>query len=497
MFLIKKIQNRLITISTGIINRTISKLKPFFLAEIIKNFLSMGLASIINSLIGLITLGYSARVLGPENYGLAIYAASITAYAGLVLTPGLVKWGTRAVAQDQKNAGKILISINLLQIILATLAYIALYIYGINYLLGEEFLIVMLYGLNLFITAITVDWVCYGLELMRYTAWLSVLSSSLSTIGLLLLIKEPAHLYRLPLLGFFVPFIIQLILYLILINKIKIIFSFPSYKDLSNIYKAAIPLSVISIITVLYRYANNILIKEALGVAFVGIFFAAYRLVEISTSIVQMANVIFYSRLSKQVINSIALAQRDARLYIRGLITFGIGVGAFLFSEANGLIQLIYGINYQGAEGVLKILSLIVVLGCAAVGYSGSLIPFNKDNQMLRVIIAMAITAIAGGVLIIPSFGLAGAAWVLVLTEFVGLIFSFAPFKQAVGSLELLAWAFPITGAIIVILVSFILQNLNLNLWFRFPIEAIVYLPFLFFNIRPILNQITEKRNGN
>src|SRR5512144_1786795 len=74
----------------------------------------------VSFLAGLVTLGYAARTLGPEHYGMWSFATALTAYATLLLAPGLMTWGTRKVAQQREHAGRILVAVNLTQLILAT-----------------------------------------------------------------------------------------------------------------------------------------------------------------------------------------------------------------------------------------------------------------------------------------------------------------------------------------------------------------------------------------
>ncbi len=457
----------------------------------VQNFLSIGISSLLSNLIGLITLGYSARILGPENYGLVVFGTSTVAYASLLVVPGLTKWGIRAVAQHRENAGEYIITINIVRVTLALIAYLGLIFYVSNRsLTNAENTIILLSGLALFSQAFMVDWAFFGLERMRIPAALNVISSVLNTVCLLLFIKSPSDAYKLPVIGFGIQILIHSVLYLIILLKFRVKIVMPTLLDVRTAIILSLPISIMSFITIAYKNANNLIIKENIGLAATGIFYAAFRLIDLANIFVQMVNQILYPRLSRLFTINRDYAALETGIYIRILLSIGFGIGAFLFSEAESIIQLIYGQGYESAVTPLQIMSFVVVFGVSGVSYAGIMIPFKKDKIMLFITISMAAVAIIGGLLLIPSFEIIGAAITFVLIDLVALIASIFWYRKIIGTFNFQAWIFPLIGFVIVVICSTFMKVNNTPTLVRFIMEGLIYSAFLLLNLTPIFQLI-------
>ena len=60
-----------------------------FRSSFLLNLFSVGGASIVSKLIGLIIIGYPARILGPESFGMIGFGTSLVAYASILIIPGI------------------------------------------------------------------------------------------------------------------------------------------------------------------------------------------------------------------------------------------------------------------------------------------------------------------------------------------------------------------------------------------------------------------------
>lgn len=104
-------------------------------------------------------------------------------------------------------------------------------------------------------------------------------------------------------------------------------------------------------------------------------------------------------------------------LALLGSVGYGlVWAGAFTFG-AEWIVQLIYGAQYLGAVPLLRIMSLIPLL--KSLNFCWVLIMVARDEQVLRTKL-QAVGAGVGGLgnlVVIPFFGLIGAAWVNLGTE--------------------------------------------------------------------------------
>jgi O-antigen/teichoic acid export membrane protein len=463
-------------------------------SSLLANLLSVSGATLVSQLISLATLGYSARVLGPEKYGLAAFGVSVLAYATILLSPGLLTWGTRAIARDRTSSGKVLAVINLTQFVLACLSYAALSLYAFTFLSGLERLVVLLYGLGLFTTALSVDWVFNGLELMRIPSVLGIVQSILYTIGILSLIRSPDDLYRLPLLITAVPLLITGILYVILFGRLKVRLNLPSLQDFKTAIFASVPLGLLAVLVKVTNYANNLIVKGYLGSEALGTFFSAFRLVEMVSLIPNIISSVFMPRLSRLVSTDESAARQEALLYARFQMTIAFLFGTMLFGEAPAIVNIIYGTRFIEAGNLLRVMSIGVVFTFAIISYTNCLIAFGKDWVMVLALMSALVATVGGGLILVPMLGSIGAAVAVALLNLSGWLVSLPFYRQVVGSLQLGAWKRPLLGGIFLVAAAFALQRIGVSVWLRIPIEVLAYLPFALKIFRDILTAL--KRDG-
>jgi O-antigen/teichoic acid export membrane protein len=226
-----------------------------------KNLFSVGLASVISRLISLVILGYPARILGPENYGLYTLGLSITAYGSIFILPGLNTWGSRKVAISNSNIDRTLIVVNLTRLVLALISYSLIILY-VSFFIDNQItrLVVLICALNLFSLALSTEWIFNGLELMRIPAFVGLIISFLNVIFIYLLIKTPHDLI---LYSFFIPsftFITNILLLFLLVKR-GVKFKFPTFNYYKLSLKSSFYLSITSSIAIIIHYANNFIVN--------------------------------------------------------------------------------------------------------------------------------------------------------------------------------------------------------------------------------------------
>jgi hypothetical protein len=94
------------------------------------------------------------------------------------------------------------------------------------------------------------------------------------------------------------------------------------------------------------------------------------------------------------------------------------------------------------------------------------------------VVIVSAIVSIGGGLILVPSLGVLGAAIVISVIDLAGWLVSLPFYKHTIGSLQLRIWILPFLGGSTIVGCSLLLQYLHVSLWVRGPLAALAYLPF-------------------
>jgi O-antigen/teichoic acid export membrane protein len=439
------------------------------------NLLSLSGATIASRLIGLITLGYAARVLGPKGYGLAGYGMSVVAYAGILLSPGFLTWGTRAIARDRKRAGEAVAVVALTEVVLATLVYVGLIAFSLTRRDLPERIIVLVCGTALFSSALSVDWVFAGLERMRTPAALSVPGAILSTVGLLVLVQSPADVYTYPLIGIGSSLLMSATGYLLLVRSLKIGLVIPGFARFRRALLESLPLGIMVALSVVLHHANNLIIHAFLGSTALGRFLAAFRLLELITTIPGILASVFLPRLARVVVESPPEACREARLFAQVHMSTAFFIAAFLAVEAPSIITIVYGARYAGAVELLRVMSIAVIFNFAICGYTNCLIAFGHDQVMLLVVLTSAVVSVAGGLLLVPRIGVVGAALVVACIDLSGWLVSLPFYRRRIASLQLATWIWPGLGASGIVIICTLLQGGGAPLWVRVPIAAAAY----------------------
>ena len=110
------------------------------------------------------------------------------------------------------------------------------------------------------------------------------------------------------------------------------------------------------------------------------------------------------------------------------LIALSLVVFLLLFSHQ--LIFFLYGTEFLSAGGVLQILSLFIVFGFFGTVNGKFLIAENLTKISLIKVILGAIVNIILNIILIPEFGVYGAAWATVASVFVSGVLSNLFFKE-------------------------------------------------------------------
>ncbi len=174
------------------------------------------------------------------------------------------------------------------------------------------------------------------------------------------------------------------------------------------------------LITTSYAYSrgDSIIIENSIGSAGLGIYSAAYRYLEgLSLLPNALAQNLFHIAAKKDSIQLRQLMSITGVMFGLGLVA---GLCVFLFSSF--LTSTLLGVEYAAAEVVLKIFSLVTVLFFVNAPLSSIVqssdhlkrfVPWGLCNTILNLIL---------NIVFIPKFGVTAAAWIMLATEFTGLL---------------------------------------------------------------------------
>lgn len=183
------------------------------------------------------------------------------------------------------------------------------------------------------------------------------------------------------------------------------------------------PIGVSIIFSLIYFKADTLILGFVRPQTEVGVYGAAYRVLEILVTLPFM----YAGVLLPVIAKAWADGERDRfrRLIQRSfdafsLIVFPLVLGTQLVAERG--MTLVAGRDFTQSGNVLRILILATGMIFIAVIFSHAIVALDKQRAMLPIYIGTAILTLLGYAIFIPAYGMWAAAWLTVASEFAVLL---------------------------------------------------------------------------
>jgi O-antigen/teichoic acid export membrane protein len=386
------------------------------MSKIVRNTILLGVSEVFSKGISALAMILLVRKLSPEGFGIYSLAITLTYYFVGFLHSGFYTIGMREVSKFPDYAPNYVKNIFILKIIFGIVSYALLS--AIIFLLDkppEVKSAYLLAGLFLFILVFHIDWVFRGLEKMEFPA----IGSILQGIALLVFIYLFVHSkndYKIAIWGYLLSWLILVTFLNVIFIKKYGIFKFDiDLKTLKEILKLSLPISVASVLIVIYANVNIMVLNIYKGDYETGIYSAMIRLMNVlllPNGILQMA---FFPELSRSVLEGNFNATQRKYLLVDFIVAFFLVFGVFGYSGK--AIELIFGPKYLVGELVLRISLVSCILSYFSASLTAATYALNRQSQFLKSSIVGSVVAITLNLLLIPKYSSVGAVISLVITE--------------------------------------------------------------------------------
>lgn len=383
--------------------------------KIFGNIVSLGSSEIVARSVAFIGVTYLARKLGPEGFGIIGFAVALFGYLALAVTAGFNDIGSREVARRPYEASSIAVSVIIMRLVLASIALLSIGI--VAWCVDKPptvKLVVALMGLLFFSLALDTSWVYKGLERNRPVGVALILSQVLYVGTVLLVVKGPKDVTLVPLAQFLgeVSTATLLAIPILRLGGIKL----DIREGLSILKSSSLRAAARLMRTLMYTF-DVVLIGFLLGEREVGLYTAPYRLcfllVAIAVAIYSSYLPAITRALDQDIRQVEYIAERSINL--ASAISAPIIVGGMIL--ATPLLQAVFGPDYLEGAGAFRLL----ILSTGFIFIHGAIhnIMLACDRMKLEMLIFTAAAGLNIGLnlIIIPSYGIAGAAFVTALAE--------------------------------------------------------------------------------
>ena len=371
-----------------------------------------------------VLLVIAGRLLGEEEYGKFSFALALAMIFETVIDFGLKEITTREVARNRRAAQALVAQTFGLKLALAAVASGGL-VLAANLLRQEPDVRLACYLLGaasiLRSYLLTVRYTLQGIE--RFDLDGIVVSTDRL---LLLIIGVGALAGGFGLIGLAIAFVgarvISLIAAYVLaagqIGPFRPTFDGARWLELQ---RRALPFGAFVVVLYLYSYADTVMLGVIRGDVETGLYNAAYRIYEGLANVGQVLQTVLIPRLSRYYASSRAAHGRLARggLLAGGLLALPTAAVGFVL--AGPVVVLLFGAAYAPAGGVLQLLAagLIVVFPLCAL--HAVALSAGAGGWLLRTAVIGCVLNVGLNLLLIPRFGMYGAAAATVTGEAVSM----------------------------------------------------------------------------
>jgi O-antigen/teichoic acid export membrane protein len=394
--------------------------------KILKNFLSLSFAEITSSLLGFFAFIFLARVLGPADFGKINFAIALVLYFTIFSSFGFDLIGSREVARSGENAKKYISNILFIRMLLSVVMFVVLLAF--TYMINKPFEIkelIVLYGISVMFTSFSLDWAFQGMERMEFIAAVRIISTALYVVGIIFLIKSPDRLLYIP--------AIKIAVQLLSSVSYLAIFGFfygavwPRLEpDLAKKFIVkTLPVGISLIMIQIYLNIDTVMLGFMRTNEEVGYYSAAYKVLTFLLVMEGTFHNAIYPVLSRFYKESKEKLEKLLSMSAKAMVTVAIpvGVGGMILSDK--IIRLFYGANYNASALAFQILVWVAVISYVNTVYTRNLMACDREKKYLLTVSTAAGVNIIMNLLLIPVYGMYGAAIATIAAEIACTIVAF------------------------------------------------------------------------
>lgn len=372
--------------------------------------------SILNLIIGLIT----ARYLGPSNYGVISYVASVIAFAMPIMQLGLKHTLIKEFVTSPEREGVILGTSLMLNIISSIFCMIGsvVFVMVVNAGETETILVCALYSLTLLFNATEMTQYWFQSKLMsKYpsiAALVAYVAVAIYKIFLLVTQKSVVWFAFSNVIDYFLISFILMIIY----KKVggqRLSIDWRIGRELLSRSKYYI---IPSLMVIIFQHTDRIMIKLMIGETETGFYSAALTCIGITsfvfTAIIDSLRPVILEEKGK---NTELYEKRVCQLY--SIITFlSLAQSVVMTLFAKPLVHLLYGDEYSKAAIILAVAVWYITFGHYGSVRNVWILAEDKQRYLTGINLVGASANVILNLCLIPIFDAVGAAIASVITQF-------------------------------------------------------------------------------
>jgi O-antigen/teichoic acid export membrane protein len=422
----------------------ISGLKKAWQSKFIREAALIFTLNLVSKTILFFGMAYAAKCLGPLNLGISARIQTLVQQFSLFFNGGFDYIAVRHISAKQESLHEKAGSVLLFRLIVSTvLAIIWVAIIQHNDELDASLKLVWLLGpISLVVASINSSFVFQAIERLPLFAFITSIGS-IVTSGFYILTFHP----RMPLgsdllVSVSVALVVSVASLLLVFGRLKIASAKEIYPkliswimNLRGMLFYSWRYWLIAITVFIYSGFPLILISHYKGDYEAGIFRAAFMMAAALELFFGSFNSLLLPKFVKLKKDSPANLWHTQTLLLKLYLIIGIGIGALAVLIAPLLLIQFLGHDYLRSIQIFQILVIGRVIVFIGQIYALGIIALHLDREFMWASILGAVLSLSINFLVVPVYGIYGAAWAIVLSELlVHSIFYYSQRKAVLSS---------------------------------------------------------------
>lgn len=380
--------------------------------RVVSNAFWIIICKALQSLLNFIVTLLSARYLGPSNYGLISYAASVTAFFASIAQLGLHNIIVQEVVNNPEQEGEIL-GTTLFYSVLSSFASIlcaGALTYCMNVGEMDTLLVTLLYSISLIFQCTEMIQYWYQAKLLsKYTSIISLCSYIIVSAYKIFLLATKKSVFWFAVsysIDYGIISIGLIIIYFKLKGK-KFAVSKSKFLEMFNKSKHYI---IPGLMVTIFTHTDRIMLKQMMDNSAAGYYSAAVSCAGITGFVINAIIDSFRPPIFESLKHSEEKFERNVIMLYSTVIYFCLIQSIVTVVLANFLIHLIYGEAYTPAISALRIVTWYVTFACLGTVRNIWMLAKNRQNVLWIINVSGAVANIVLNFALIPIIGIDGAA---------------------------------------------------------------------------------------
>lgn len=389
--------------------------------QIAHNTIIQIIGKISSTALGLLALGMMTRYLGTEKFGWYITTITFLQFIGILIDFGLIPVSAQMFGEAKHEKSKLFNNLFSYRLTTAILFLALAPAISLFFPYPPEVKIAIAFSTISFLS-IAINQILVGNYQTKLKMGIQVIGENIGriilVIGLYLLMTKNADFLSIMLLVVFSNIVYTLVMLLhthFRENKIKFEFDRKIWREITI---KMWPIAISIIFNVVYLKGDTLLLSIFTNQTEVGLYGAAYRVIDVLTQTAMMIMGLFLPLLAfswgkemKQEFKERWQLSFDAMM----LLAIPMTVGVIML--ANKIMIMIAGEDFYEAGIILKILAIAIFGVYLGAIFGHTAVAINKQKQTIWIYSISAFLTLIGYLIFIPKYTIYGAAYMTVFSE--------------------------------------------------------------------------------